>query len=252
MGIKRIVDTEFWTDDKVVDLFSPEDRYFMLYLLTNPHTTQLGIYKINKRIVAFEMGYSLETVNVLLDRFETKYQMIRYSPDTGEVAIKNYLRYSIIKGGKPVYDLLMKEISTVRNKDLLSYIFAGLQGADNLNETVEEVINKYISNINENENEESYNDSSDDSYNESMPKRFVPPTIEEVKAYCKERNNHVDAERFIDFYESKGWMVGKNKMKNWKACVRTWEQRDKGSKTRLQDRHDYDYDEIEERLFGDE
>ena len=81
---------------------------------------------------------------------------------------------------------------------------------------------------------------------------FQPPSLEEVKAYCKERNNHVDPERFIDFYESKGWMVGKNKMKNWKACVRTWEQRDKGSKTRLQDRHDYDYDEIEERLFGDD
>lgn len=81
---------------------------------------------------------------------------------------------------------------------------------------------------------------------------FQPPSLEEVQAYCKERNNHVDPERFIDFYESKGWMVGKNKMKNWKACVRTWEQRDKGNKTRLQDRHDYDYDEIEERLFGDD
>lgn len=80
---------------------------------------------------------------------------------------------------------------------------------------------------------------------------FQPPSLEEVQAYCKERNNHVDPERFIDFYESKGWMVGKNKMKNWKACVRTWEQRDKGNKTRLQDRHDYDYDEIEKEIFGE-
>lgn len=54
--------------------------------------------------------------------------------------------------------------------------------------------------------------------------RFAPPTLEEVKAYCKERGNKVDAERFIDFYESKGWMVGKNKMKNWQAAVRTWER----------------------------
>jgi hypothetical protein len=53
---------------------------------------------------------------------------------------------------------------------------------------------------------------------------FVPPTLEEVKAYCQERNNNVDAETFIDFYESKGWMVGKNKMKDWKAAVRTWER----------------------------
>ena len=54
--------------------------------------------------------------------------------------------------------------------------------------------------------------------------RFIPPTLEEVSAYCKERNNNVDAERFIDFYESKGWMIGKSKMKDWKASVRTWER----------------------------
>ena len=55
---------------------------------------------------------------------------------------------------------------------------------------------------------------------------FTPPTIEEVTAYCKERGNNVDAEQFIAFYTSKGWMVGKNKMKDWKACIRTWERRD--------------------------
>lgn len=54
--------------------------------------------------------------------------------------------------------------------------------------------------------------------------RFIPPKIEEVQAYCKERNNNVDAERFIDYYTSNGWMVGKNKMKDWKSAVRTWER----------------------------
>ena len=56
--------------------------------------------------------------------------------------------------------------------------------------------------------------------------RFTPPTIEEVTAYCKERGNNVDAEQFIAFYSSKGWMVGKNKMKDWKAAVITWERRE--------------------------
>ena len=54
--------------------------------------------------------------------------------------------------------------------------------------------------------------------------RFAPPTLEEVKEYCSERGNGVDAQRFVDFYEMKGWMVGKNKMKDWKAAVRTWER----------------------------
>lgn len=56
-------------------------------------------------------------------------------------------------------------------------------------------------------------------------KKFKPPTVEEVTAYCKERKNGVDPQRFIDFYESKGWKVGNQAMKDWKACVRTWEQR---------------------------
>ena len=59
------------------------------------------------------------------------------------------------------------------------------------------------------------------------PKRkvFVKPTVEEVRAYCSERHNSVDAQMWYDFYESKGWMVGSNHMKDWKAAVRTWEKR---------------------------
>ena len=53
---------------------------------------------------------------------------------------------------------------------------------------------------------------------------FKIPTIIEIKEYCLERKNTVDAETFFDFYESKGWLIGKNKMKSWKACVRTWEK----------------------------
>ena len=56
-------------------------------------------------------------------------------------------------------------------------------------------------------------------------KYFNKPKLSEVKDYCLERNNNIDAEAFIDFYESKGWYIGKNKMKDWKAAVRTWEKK---------------------------
>jgi hypothetical protein len=56
--------------------------------------------------------------------------------------------------------------------------------------------------------------------------RFKKPTLDDVKNYCILRNNNIDAEAFIDFYESKNWQIGKNKMKDWKACVRTWERRE--------------------------
>jgi hypothetical protein len=56
--------------------------------------------------------------------------------------------------------------------------------------------------------------------------RFKKPNIDEVKNYCILRKNNIDAEAFIDFYESKNWQIGKNKMKDWRACVRTWERRE--------------------------
>ena len=57
--------------------------------------------------------------------------------------------------------------------------------------------------------------------------RFSPPTVDEVRSYCQERGNHVDPDRFVDFYASKGWRVGNQPMKDWKAAVRTWEKRDR-------------------------
>lgn len=57
--------------------------------------------------------------------------------------------------------------------------------------------------------------------------RFTPPSIDEVKHYCLDRNNNINPEEFIDFYTSKNWMIGKNKMVDWKASVRTWERKNK-------------------------
>lgn len=61
---------------------------------------------------------------------------------------------------------------------------------------------------------------------------FIPPTLEEVTQYCKERNNNVDPQKWYDFYSAKGWMIGKNKMKDWKAAVRTWERKDENKSSK--------------------
>ena len=63
-------------------------------------------------------------------------------------------------------------------------------------------------------------------------KRFTPPTVEEVSSYCIERKNGIDPQAFIDYYEARGWNIGKNKMKDWKAAVRTWENRQKPTTVR--------------------
>lgn len=84
--------------------------------------------------------------------------------------------------------------------------------------------------------------------------KFVPPTVEEVRAYCLERKNSVDPERFVDFYAAKGWMIGKDKMKDWKASVRTWEKRDEQKKggTKEPDRgYTFDIDEYDRESIHD-
>lgn len=83
----------------------------------------------------------------------------------------------------------------------------------------------------------------------------IPPPIEDVKAYCKERGNNVDVDRWFDFYISKGWLIGKNKMKDWKAAVRTWEKSDKPTKEKSTNKfinfeqRDYDFDKIEKKAM---
>jgi predicted phage replisome organizer len=76
------------------------------------------------------------------------------------------------------------------------------------------------------------------------PKRFTAPALEEVKAYCAERKNNVDAERFIDYYTANGWKVGKNPMKDWKAAVRSWERNDFGKPKTAETEHSFDLDDF--------
>lgn len=98
-------------------------------------------------------------------------------------------------------------------------------------EGTKEILNRYLRIVKDpiEEKLKDYNDNNTIINNtinnkEIYKERFKKPTLEEVKEYCEERNNGIDAETFINFYESKGWMVGKNKMKDWKACIRTWEK----------------------------
>lgn len=72
----------------------------------------------------------------------------------------------------------------------------------------------------------------DDVQIKEKPKHFTKPTLEEVQQYCSERNNNVNPNKWLDYYESNGWKVGKNPMKDWKACVRTWENSNYSNETK--------------------
>ena len=92
---------------------------------------------------------------------------------------------------------------------------------------------------------------------ETSSQKFIPPSLEEVQAYCRGRNNNVDAQRWYDFYLSKNWMIGKNKMKDWKAAVRTWEKNNKDKPSTPSPKsfnnfkgREYDTDELKKRLLA--
>jgi hypothetical protein len=240
MGIKRIVDTAFWTDSKV-DEFTPEDKYFMIYLLTNPFTTQLGIYEISIKQVAFQLGYSIEAVNSLIDRFANKYGVIYFSNQTNEIAIKNYLRHSVIKGGKPVEDCIKKEMLKVKDKNLIKKVFNFVADKDDLNTTVKKIVTEYINNNdfdnendNDNENDVSYHDSyHDSSTNRSKPVRhkyglyknvlLSDADLEKLKAEFVDWEQRI--ERLSEYMASKG-----KSYKNHLATIRAWSRRDEHRK----------------------
>ncbi|MED3738806.1 DnaD domain protein [Virgibacillus pantothenticus] len=118
----RMVHTEFWNDPRVVEEMTPEDKYFFLYLLTNANTTQIGIYQITKKQMAFDTGHSIESINALLDRFINHHKIINYDPATRELAIKNWGKYNFLRGGKPMLDCVTKELKEVKNKDLIPIV----------------------------------------------------------------------------------------------------------------------------------
>ena len=158
MGIKRIVDTDFWTDEKV-ETFTPEEKYFWLYLLTNPYTKQLGIYHITKKQMSFHLGYDIETVSKLLDRFENEHKLIKYVDS--EIAILNFLKHSILKGGKPVEDCLRADLRNVKHKSLIAWVFNQLDD-EKVNSTVSGVMTEW-----KESNKESINDIDNDNDNDN-------------------------------------------------------------------------------------
>lgn len=124
--VKRIIDTSFWTDMEVIDNYSVEDKFFYLYLLTNDKTTQVGIYPLPIKVMSFETGFTTDVIQVLIERFSDAYKKIIYSKSTQEITLLESLEFSVLTGGKPVSDLLERELSKVRDtsliKDTYSYM----------------------------------------------------------------------------------------------------------------------------------
>lgn len=131
MAVYRTIQMSFWTDPKLLDDFTPEDKYFYLYLMTNPYTNLLGCYEISLKQMSYETGYSKETVERLLDRFEEVHGVIEYSKATKEIYLKNWYKHnwtSSEKLDKP----LIQQIETVKNPKFREELIGLLNQRDTL------------------------------------------------------------------------------------------------------------------------
>lgn len=121
MAIYRQIQMTFWSDSKVIDDFSIEDKFFYLYLLTNPHTNLAGCYELSLRKASEETGYKKDVAEKILARLEQEHKVVRYSKETKEVLIINWWKYNWTaseKFRKPLYQC----INAIKNKYFKQYL----------------------------------------------------------------------------------------------------------------------------------
>ena len=131
MAIYRSVNISFWTDTKVNDNFTPEDKYFMLYCLTNEHTNICGCYEISIKQMSSDLGYNRETIEQLLNRFINIHKVLDYDYDTKEIFIKNWYKYNWTSSNK-IEQAIIKSINEIKSEKFRNEIIDIYNSRDTL------------------------------------------------------------------------------------------------------------------------
>ena len=121
MAKYRNVYMSFWTDTKVIDEFTPEDKFFYLYLMTNPHTSLCGCYEISLSQMSAEMGYTKDSISKLINRFMMVHDIIRYDYHTKEIIILNWHKYNWTDSEKTMIGV-QKGIDSIKNETFKEYL----------------------------------------------------------------------------------------------------------------------------------
>ena len=129
MSVYRQVMLSFWTDSFIRDNFSAEDKYFYLYLLTNTHTSLCGCYEVSEKMIGEEMGVSKETAAALIDRFRSKYNLIRYNRFTKEVLILKWSKYNWNTSPRFI-SALENELKKIKDASFRAYIMKLIDGEE--------------------------------------------------------------------------------------------------------------------------
>lgn len=279
----RQLHTEFWNDGFVLDL-TPEEKYFYLYLMTNPHTAQCGIYKLPKRIIETHTGYSRETIDKLLSRF-VEYNKIYYCNETKEIMIINWLKFNQPSSPNAV-KCVNRELKGVKNKEFLNYIYAqctnlkgnieklfkGIDGISiELSNGIEEKelpVREQQGDCNSNEEAEEvceYNFKDVVAIFESNIHEPTPIEYDNLMNWSKKCNCNVMVlaiqeavncnvrkMRYIDKILYTWSSMGLATIEEVKDYLRAWEEKKKRNNDSFNcyDQRKYDYDELEKKLLG--
>lgn len=193
---KRMTDTDKWKKRFVRDL-SPQHKLLWFYILDD--CNHAGIWEVDIEVASIRVGYEL-VYDMLPKEFLDKVVIF----DNGDKwFIPDFIdfQYGELNPNSNVHKSV---IQLLERYNLEGYV-KGLQTLPNTVQDKDKVIVK----------------------DKAKAKRFVKPTLNDLEHYCIERNNKVDIQKFFNYYESNGWKVGKNPMKDWRAAVRTWEKNTK-------------------------
>lgn len=231
--------TSIWSDIKFTE-FTPEQQLIFLYLITNKNCKVSGIYQVSPKEISFSTNIDKNLVIDSLKSYDV--DTLDYDAAAGIVFIKNHFKYNMNQIGNPkvMISSLLKnselvshptfwDAFIVKYNDDIGRLMLKIKDFKANNSTLSQhLANTYLSVSQhlaksyvevEVEVEDTIN-------NKEVKKRkkFIKPILEEIKTYCSERKNSVDADKFINYYDSNGWKVGRNPMKSWQAAIRTWEK----------------------------
>lgn len=214
--------TDIFDDEKMLLIDGLPERdsiiviWFKLICLAGKQNNG-GVFMLNDKIAYTDEMLStifrrpLNTVRLALQTFE-QFGMIEIVNDT--ITIPNWEKHQSLDKFAQAKEKTRKRVAQYRERQ-----------KQLTNSECNDCCNVTVTECNATDKDIDIDKDKEKDINNSKPSsRFTPPTLEDVVAYCLERKNNVDPERFIDYYTSNGWLVGKTKMKDWKAAVRTWEK----------------------------
>jgi len=209
MGDRRMFTKKVTDDDNFMELSASAQA---LYLHLSMSADDDG-FSNQVSVSMFKAHASVQDLQALLEK------RYIYQFDNGVIVIKHWRMANALRKDRYTPTVFQEEYAKLKLKDNDSYTMDAnwLPSGCQMVATSKDKLSK-------------------DKLSKDKLSKFTPPSVEDVREYCESRNNGIDAEEFVAFYDSKNWMIGKDKMTNWKSAVITWEKRRKKEQSKSNSR----------------